>query len=94
MRVKVQVSVSMCGLSIDTDSNCPILSCYQGVKKGNLAIVLSFNGEGYLKDTLKMTNFITHVIYHRMIILFTVPCMKTGNVNRSLHNMVKTAEGQ
>ena len=32
----------MCGLSIDTDNNCPILSCYQGVKKGNLAKSLIF----------------------------------------------------
>lgn len=49
MRVKVQISVSVCGLSIDTDSNCPILPGYQGVQKGNLAIVLSFNGERYLR---------------------------------------------
>ena len=41
----------------------------------------------------KITKLYTHEIY-RTLILFTAPYMKTGNVNKSLHNTVKTSEGQ
>ena len=48
----------MCGLSIDADSNCPIFPGYQGVLKGNLAIViLSFEGERYFWVNLKTERF-------------------------------------
>ena len=85
--IKVQVSVSVCGLSVDSDNNCSILPGYQGVQKGNLAIVLSFNGLRYLRvnciESVMELTYRVFLDYDKTVVYVTFPdfwrCCRGGD---------------